>query len=170
MTTEIWKAFNKELLGFIKARVNNAENAEDILQDVFIKIHKNIHKLKDSKKTASWAYQITRNAIIDFYRKKKNELNGETFSGFEFEKTLPEDIDHTTPNFSKCLVPFILQLPEKDKDILLKTSFEHISQKEYATINNLSYSTTKSRVQRARKQLNKMFVACCNILLIHMEM
>ena len=158
MTKDIWKEFNQELLGFIKARVNNSENAEDILQEVFIKIHKNVNSLKDNKKIASWVYQITRNAIIDFYRKKKND-----HTGHEFEKNLPEKIDNSTTDFTKCLKPFILQLPEKDKDILLKTTFENISQKEYSTNNNLSYSATKSRVQRARKQLNKMFVECCGI-------
>ena len=158
MTGDIWKEFNKELLGFIKARVNNSENAEDILQEVFIKIHKNVSSIQEGKKTASWVYQITRNTIIDFYRKKKKD-----YTDYIFEKSLPEDIDYSTTDFIKCLKPFILQLPEKDKDILLKTTFENISQKQYALDNNLTYSTVKSRVQRARKQLKKMFVKCCNI-------
>lgn len=158
MTQDIWKAFNQELLGFIKARVNNTENAEDILQEVFIKIHSNINSVNDDNKITSWVYQITRNAIIDFYRKKKVEYPVD-----EFDQSLPEEINETSADFSKCLKPFILQLPEKDKDILLKTTFEHVSQKEYATNNNLPYSTTKSRVQRARKALNNMFVQCCGV-------
>lgn len=158
MTKDIWKEFNQELLGFIKKRVHNSENAEDILQEVFIKIHKNVNSLKDNKKVASWVYQITRNAIIDFYRKKKDDSTRN-----EFENILPEELDNSTMDFTKCLKPFILQLPEKDKDILLKTTFENISQKDYSLNNNLSYSAAKSRVQRARKELNKMFVECCNV-------
>ena len=73
MTTSIWNEFSQELLGFIKARVNNEQNAEDILQEVFIKIHTKIDTIHKHQKIASWVYQITRNAIIDFYRKKKNK-------------------------------------------------------------------------------------------------
>lgn len=158
MTGNIWKEFNQELLGFIKVRINNAENAEDILQEVFIKIHKNAHHLSDNKKISSWIYQITRNTIIDFYRKKKSlAVNNKNWT------SLPDEMDDSTADFTKCIKPFIHKLPEKYQDVLLKTTFENISQKEYAATNNLSYTATKSRVQRARKQLNSLFVNCCAI-------
>lgn len=158
MTKNIWNEFNQELLGFIKSRVNNSENAEDILQEVFVKIHKNIDSIKNNKKVTSWVYQITRNAIIDHYRKKKTNT-----TEYENWKNLPEEIDNSTIDFTKCLKPFILQLSEKHQDILLKTTFENVSQKDYSINNNLSYSATKSRIQRARKQLNKIFTECCEI-------
>jgi len=158
MTEDVWKEFNKELLGFIKARVNNVENAEDILQEVFIKIHQNTNSLHDHKKIASWVYQITRNTIIDYYRKKKiNTSESENFT------ELPEEMDESTRDFTKCIKPFILKLPYKYQDILLKTTYGNVSQKDYSLINNISYSAAKSRIQRARKQLNNMFVSCCNI-------
>ena len=78
MTTEvIWADFGSKLLSFIKARVNNPENAEDILQEVFIKIHEKSNQLKDERKLTSWIYQITRNAIIDYHRKKKIPVTSE---------------------------------------------------------------------------------------------
>lgn len=156
MTQDIWKEFNEQLLGFIKARVHNVENAEDILQEVFIKIHKNIEGVKDNKKIASWIYQITRNTIIDFYRKKKLQ-SGE----YKYEELLSETIDEKTADFTKCLKPFIDRLAEKDKDILLESYYGTMSQKAYAEKNNISYTAAKSRVQRARKQLKKMFLNCC---------
>lgn len=70
-TTAIWKDFNGELLGFIKARVNNPDTSQDILQEVFIKIHQSSSQLSSEDKLASWVYQITRNTIIDYYRAKK---------------------------------------------------------------------------------------------------
>ena len=158
MTTNIWKEFNQQLLRFIKARVNNAETAEDILQEVFIKIHKSVHKVRDDKKIASWIYQITRNSIIDHYRKKKVDS-----TTLNFEEFLPEEINKSVIDFTKCVKPFILQLPEKYKDVLLKTTYAKISQKDYALQNSLSYSATKSRVQRGRQQLNELFNQCCTI-------
>ncbi|MCL6267210.1 RNA polymerase sigma factor SigZ [Flagellimonas myxillae] len=158
MTATIWNTFNQQLLGFIKARVNSKETAEDILQEVFIKIHKGVDKLKDSSKIESWIYQITRNSIIDHYRKRKlstQELN--------FDTALPEEIDEATLDFTECLKPFIQQLPEKYKDILWKTTYGNQSQTDYAQSNGLTYSTTKSRMQRARKHLNQLFNQCCSI-------
>jgi RNA polymerase sigma-70 factor (ECF subfamily) len=158
VTTEnIWADFEGKLLGFITARVSNKEIAKDILQDVFIKIHLHLKKLKSDEKLSSWIYQITRNAIIDYYRKKKIESD-------EIPE-IPESIDEGNLNqeFYGCLKSHINQLDEKDRDAIVKVSFEKISQKEYAVQNGLSYSAAKSRVQRARQKLNELFTDCCQI-------
>ncbi len=159
MTTEqIWKDFNRQLFGFINTRVNDKTLAEDILQDVFIKIHLKSDNLNEQTKIASWLYQITRNTIIDFYRKKKipvtNEINEELISSSE--TNLPH-------NFENCLIPFVNQLPAIYKDAILKTELGTLSQKEYAKQLNISYSTAKSRVQRAKLKLQESFISCCNI-------
>ena len=159
MTTEvIWTNFRSKLLGFIKARVNNSENAEDILQDVFIKIHQNSNQLNDDNKLASWVYQITRNTIIDFHRKKKILLSDNV------SKEIEEEFEaNLNPQFINCLMPFIKELPEKYRDALEKTIYGDLSQKEYAKELNLSYSATKSRVQRAKQMLKELFTSCCSI-------
>lgn len=158
MTKDIWGEFNEELLGFIKARINDSETAKDILQDVFLKIHRDVNTIKDNEKLTSWIYQITRNTIIDFYRKRKIDTKE-----YEFEKLLPVEIDDSTFDFTKCLKPFISKLPDKYKDILLKTTYGNISQKEYSERHSLSYSAAKSRVQRARQKLKESFIKCCAI-------
>lgn len=158
LTERIWSDFNQRLLGFIKKRVSNEALAEDILQEVFIKIHKNIASLKDERKITSWVYNITRNTIIDSYRKsqlKSTELPIDDF--------LPDKIDESVIDITNCLIPFIDQLKESDRDVLLKTSFGNVSQKEYARQNNMSYSAVKSRVQRAREKLKTAFEGCCDI-------
>ena len=66
----IMKYINKSaLLNFIKTKVSNDHDAEDILQEVFRKIYINLDKVNDDNKLTSWMYQITRNVIIDYYRK-----------------------------------------------------------------------------------------------------
>jgi len=159
MQTEvIWEGFRKELLKFIKARVNEQDEAEDILQEVFIKIHLNIKSIQEKAKISSWVYAITRNAIIDYYRKRKRMDHPENF-----ELQLEEELEESKQDFSSCLTSFIEQLPEKDQEALNKTAFGNVSQKEYAKELQLSYSATKSRVQRAREKLKDLFVACCAI-------
>ena len=158
-TTAIWKEFSDQLLGFIKARVNNFDTAEDILQDVFVKIHQKSNQLSDGDKLASWVYQITRNAIIDYYRKKKLPVSDETI----LQETVEESDSTLNPQFIHCLMPFVDQLPEKYRDALNKTVYGDLSQKEYAKELGISYTAVKSRVQRARQKLKELFTQCCNI-------
>ncbi len=154
----IWNDFKHEIFGFIKARIKDVEAAEDILQDVFVKIHLNAKSLNENDKLTSWAYQITRNTIIDYYRKKKIINYPE-----DFKRNFPEDVYDTNNDFIVCLKPFINHLPEIYKDALYKTTYENMSQKEYAHEMNFSYSATKSRIQRARQKLRNLFVDCCSV-------
>ena len=72
MTTEtLWLEYQNQIRGFIRNKINDSETVEDILQNVFIKIHTEITKLKSTEKLKSWLFQITRNTIIDYYRTKK---------------------------------------------------------------------------------------------------
>ena len=71
-TTElIWKAFSERLRKFIRVRVADEADAEDLLQEVFIRIHTRIDTLKDDTRLTAWVYQIARNLIIDYYRSRR---------------------------------------------------------------------------------------------------
>ena len=64
----IYSQFHQALLGFIKSKVKNHHDAEDILQNVFVKIATGINDLSRKEKLQSWIYSITRNSITDYYR------------------------------------------------------------------------------------------------------
>src|SRR5207237_4441366 len=70
-TEQVWDAFHGPLQQFIRRRVSDEVTAEDVLQDVFLKIHQRVETLKDVKRLESWIYQITRNAIIDSNRSSR---------------------------------------------------------------------------------------------------
>ncbi|MHC4648839.1 MAG: sigma factor [Planctomycetota bacterium] len=67
-TERIWKEYRDRLHSFIEARVDDTHTADDILQEVCVRIHSQIDSLRNRDKIQSWVYQITRNAIIDHYR------------------------------------------------------------------------------------------------------
>jgi RNA polymerase sigma-70 factor (ECF subfamily) len=161
MATEIiWNNFQEQLLGFIKKRVQNPLDAEDILQDIFIKIHLNIEHLNQKDCLATWVYRITRNAIIDFYRKEKKNSSLEQIEVEDVQESLVEQPDFC---FAKCLMPLVKELPPKYQEAFIKTKLEGMSQKEYAQELGLSYSGAKSRVQRSKVQLQSLFVRCFGI-------
>lgn len=154
---QIWQQFNQELKRFIVSRIRDNDIANDILQEVFIKINENIHSLKDDKKLVQWIYQITRNVIIDHFRKA---TQAETLDYFVEEEASPKKA-HI--NLSCCVMPFINQLAPHDREVLLLTDIEKLGQKELAIYLGISYSGAKSRVQRAREKLKDLFEQCCSI-------
>lgn len=161
MIEKVWKEFKDRLKLFIISKVDDKSIAEDILQDIFIKIQTNINSLTQKDKLSSWIYQITRNTITDYYRKsdkqKKQLLEDEILPDISKEEY------HLNQDLLCCLKPFIEELPEKYKDALLHTNYGTGSQKEYAEHKGLSYSAAKSRIQRARAKLKESFIKCCKI-------
>lgn len=156
---EIWNKYHSNLLAFIRKRVTSKAEAEDILQDVFVRIHSRIKTLEDGEKLESWFYQITRNAIIDFYRSRRSmEKLPE-----EFVQPQTSDAEDSVRELSSCLSPMIQQLPEKYRHAVLLSEIKGKTQKEIAEKENISLSGAKSRVQRGRQLLKTMLHHCCKI-------
>lgn len=162
-TEEIWKIYHDRLGGFIRSRVGDAHNADDILQEVFLRIHSSINTLEDSGKIRGWIYQITRNAIIDHYRArhKMGELPEELTS------SEPELIDKARDDIDACVVPMIEALPDTYREALMLSEIEGRTQKEVAEIQSLSVSGAKSRVQRGRAMFKDMLFDCCKFEFDH---
>jgi RNA polymerase sigma-70 factor (ECF subfamily) len=92
MTTErVWEEFHTPLQQFIRRRVSDEAAAEDILQDVFLRIHQHMDTLKDVRKLEGWIYQITRNTIIDAYRSRRQETTLEAAEALDLPEELPDD-------------------------------------------------------------------------------
>ena len=158
-TTKIWKEFSGRLRRFIIKRVQDEQDAEDILQDVFCKIHNCIHQLEDQDKLQAWVYQITRNAIIDYYRQRKVLSEPSEMSEDWVDEPVTEDLNN---DIVSCLKPMIDHLPDKYRQILILTEFQGLTQKQAAGKIGLSLSGAKSRAQRAREELKEMLFACCH--------
>jgi RNA polymerase sigma-70 factor, ECF subfamily len=160
---EVYTKFRKSLFSYINSKINNREDAEDILQNVFVKMTSNIEKLSDKEKVQNWLYRITRNTIIDYYR-----VNANRSRTLELKEQLPNHLtdDHyedNTKGMDKCLTGFIKELPDEYKSIIIDSEIKGISQKNLAEKYNLAYPTLRSRVQRGRERLHKMLVNCCTI-------
>jgi len=156
-TQLIWEQFNQRLRNFILSRVNDPEDADDLLQDVFVKIHQNIHKLRDDERLLPWLYQITRNTITDHYRKQRPNT---TLPDEELLADLPKK-PTAADEIALSLKEFITDLPPKYSQALMLTEFENISQKDLAGRLALSHSGAKSRVQRGRALLKQNLEDCC---------
>ncbi len=159
-TEYIWEAFHTPLHGFIRKRVPDEMVAEDLLQEVFLKIHQHGDTLQDVKKLESWIYQITRNAIIDFYRTARPTSSLDTPEALDLPEELPDD--DIVSELLPCVQAMVNNLPEQDRQALVLTEYQGLTQKEFGERTGLSFSGAKSRVQRAREKLKQQLLACCH--------
>ncbi|MBD0382054.1 RNA polymerase sigma factor SigZ [Paenibacillus sedimenti] len=161
-TEEVWRSFYSPLRNFILKRAKSEQDAEDILQNVFMKIHANLDTLKDNEKLQSWIYQITRNTIIDYYRKEKHrQLQEELPLDLPWAEEL-EDVNEAFKEIAACIRPMVRQLSDKYVHAIELTEFGSYTQKQLSEELGISVSGAKSRVQRGREKLKELLLNCCN--------
>lgn len=165
---QVWQQFGQKLKHFIASKVSDPDIVEELSQELLIRSYQNIATLRDSSRLESWLYGIARNLVNDHYRKtnpKKQfqSLDDERF--FEphedsYGQLSNQELAHS--ELSHCIAPFIAQLPEQYRAPLNAIYIEGLSQKDLAEQLNVSHSTIKSQTQRARAQLRKQFLRCCD--------
>lgn len=156
--TNIWTNFNKELKGFIYNKTRNSADTDDILQEVFVKIIRNIDKVNQSENLRQYLYGMVRNTLNDYFKNQKI-FSDKTDIQEQFSEIEDNSLNETIAEC--CIKPFINKLPDNYKQALLMTEFQHISQKELAEKLNISYSGAKSRVQRGKEKLKELILNCC---------
>jgi RNA polymerase sigma-70 factor, ECF subfamily len=160
ITTEtVWTDFRRELKAFIQSRVGDEETADDVLQEVFVKIHANIDSLRDNSKLRSWAFQIARNALIDYFRvSRKNRYLID-----EIQHAGLDPVETTNEILHFCMKHFIRRLPEIYRKAIIYTEYEGHSQLQLAEELGINLSAAKSRVQRARLKIRTMMLEYSHI-------
>lgn len=162
---QIWEEFNIPLTKFIKKRIPREQDAEDVLQDIFIKIHNNHQSLINEQKVHNWIYTIARNEVVDYYRRKNRD-----FKFADFPEDLTEELNEDLSfngEISDCLKVMVERLPKKYKEAIMLTEFNNVTQKELSQRIGISLSGAKSRVQRGREKIKEMLLECCHFELDH---
>jgi RNA polymerase sigma-70 factor, ECF subfamily len=157
-TSDIWERFSEELHRFIARRVENPLDADDLLQDTFIKIHTRIDTLQDEERMAGWIYSVARNTINDYYRTRRVqfEISDDLVAGDEADDDNPEI------ELAMGLKAMIDDLPDKYRRPLELYELKGMKQSEIALLMGLSLSGAKSRLQRGREQLRQNLLDCCH--------
>lgn len=173
-TQAIWLEFGARLRGFIVRRVRSEADAEDILQEVFLRIHRHAGSVNHDDRLASWLFQVTRNAIADYHRAPMRREQPEAIVG----ESAFDIADHASPEpsrdfesdlarqeLSSCLRPMIERLPSPYREAVAMVDLGGEPQTEAAARLGLSVSGMKSRVQRGRRALKEILVECCPVQL-----
>jgi RNA polymerase sigma-70 factor, ECF subfamily len=168
-TEGVWTELHASLRSFVARRVREHADVDDIVQRVFLQVHRALPTLRDTDNLHAWIYQTTRRSIADFYRSPSHhrEVTG---SADDFADDVaavdPEETEESAAReLSTCLKPLISNLAAADQQALQMVEFEGLTQVEAAARLGLSVSGMKSRVQRARSHLRVALDDCCKIAL-----
>lgn len=164
------KRYLKPIYNFVYQYTNNYHEAQDITQEVFIKIWRHIKKFKRKKKFKTWIFQIAKNTTIDFYRKSriKGEKKSIPFSDFdnkEQKNILAETISDPGPlpdeileksDLGRMLAAAIKELSLNYRNVVYLYYYHHFTFQEIAEILSAPLNTIKSRHRRALFILKKI--------------
>ena len=158
---ELWNTYSIELKAYIMKCVSDKYTAEDILQEVGIRIQKNESKIKNINNIKAWLYKITNNLIADYFRGVNKYSLIENIDELSIIDT-PENENYNKET-AECLLKLVEYLPEIYKEAIIESDYKGKIQIELGQERGLSNSGSKSRIQRARKKLKTILYSCCEV-------
>ena len=151
-TQELFSNLSDSIYFFILKRVKNKSIANDILQNTFFKVHKNLHQLKEEEKAKTWVFQIARNEIANYYSQEAT---------YAYSFTEEQQTDAESYQTVCCFDRFINELPPTYKKVIELVYIDGKKQHEAAEIIEISLANVKVRIRRAKAILKENFSACC---------
>jgi RNA polymerase sigma-70 factor (ECF subfamily) len=144
---------------------HDKEEAEDITQDVFIRVWQSLHKFRGDSSFSTWLHRVTINACLNYARKKRGmPLFNRISSFFQSEAALSNEITHDVENpeetiireeHSQWLKNALNSLPENQRIAIVLSKYDDLPQKEIASIMNLTEGAVEALMQRAKKNLRE---------------
>lgn len=184
----LWHDVHERLSAFVAQRVGDPADVADLVQTVFLRAHQHVGSLDDEQRLLPWLFQITRNAIADYYRApvRRREIGGVAPDGAidlsaghgiaaaarpsgDPDRHHPADPRSATDDepavreLAGCVRPLLQLLPPSYREALMLVEFDGMPQVEAASRLGISVSGMKSRVQRGRAMLRDGLLECCDI-------
>ena len=154
-----WSSHEAELRGWLRRRLGNPFDAEDMLQDLFLKAMRQGERFCDIGNARAWLFEVARNALADRLRVQRETVELPADLASIVEETA------TVDSLTACLPRVLAELSSEDREALTLCDLEGLPQEEYARRKGLSLPGAKSRVQRARKRLREQLTLSCQVRL-----
>ena len=121
---DIWRAFHERLRRFVESRVRNRADAEDVVQDIFVRVHQGVGRLRDGERLLPWLFQVSRSAIADHYRKaaRRKEVPADE----EMEPVAPTEGDPAGAQreLARCVRPMLERVPSAYREAVSLVELE----------------------------------------------
>lgn len=158
---ELVDRYQTRLLNFIYRTIGDRERSEDLVQEVFIRVYRHLHRFDRSKKFSTWIYTIasnlaknelrnrSRNPLVLFQAIRKNWQDDDRPLQFEDHTTRPDDM-YRKRHLRDLVEQSVERLPEHHRQVFVLRELEGKSYEEIAEITSCNLGTVKSRLNRAR--------------------
>ena len=160
----LWQKYNKQIFANVLKLVRSIDDADDIVQDTFLKAFNALHSYNQTFPFPAWLYKIASNTCIDYFRRKRirpisieniNREGGDIYDIIS-DKSTPIDVNIINNETKEQLLKAVEQLPLRYKQCIQLRHFEELSYEEISIKMDLPLGTVKITLFRARKMLLNM--------------
>lgn len=152
-----WDSHQQELRAFLQVRTNHTHEADDLLQEIFIKLLLQNHAFCGIQNTRAWLFRVARNTLTDYFRTKKIFVELSADLALETSQKLP------IAELETCLLRNLADLSDDDRSVIECCDLSGQNQQTYAIHHDLTLSAVKSRLLRARKKLRDRIILNCRV-------
>ena len=170
---QVYDEYHAKIFRYL-ARIVGQSEAEDLTQEVFVKVGQSLETFRGESQLSTWIYRIATNAALDRLRQPSVRHGGEKLLPVESIAEIKADQDIRTGELKAsteqrlirgemngCIREIILALPEQYRSVIVLSELEDLKDSEIAEILGLTLQTAKVRLHRARAKLRKELSAAC---------
>jgi RNA polymerase sigma-70 factor (ECF subfamily) len=171
VTEAIWNDFHARLRGYVRRRIGAGPEVDDVVQKIFLDIHRGLPRLRRQGRVAAWVFRTAHNAIVDHYRSPARRREAPAGGTAELEAVLPiaslrDDAPLSeAPDAASCVLPAVARLRPADREAIETIDLRGTTQKDAAEQAGISLPAMKARIQRARRRLREALLECCEFAL-----
>ena len=160
-----WRELEARLKPYVARRLASKADADDVVQEIFIRLHRGLFGLRDGERFGAWVYRVAEHAVADHLRTRaRHPLTQSDEPGAKAALAAVDEGDSALEaELAECVALFTARLRSPYREAITLTELEGLTQKDAAEMLGLSLSGMKSRVQRGREQIRNMFEECCEI-------
>jgi RNA polymerase sigma factor (sigma-70 family) len=152
----LFDRYNKRIFNFLATMTSDRYAAEDLTQNVFLRMIKYRNSFKDESRFQPWIYQIARNVFSDYYNNQKTRANNVDVEKLSDHIPDPDD-SRAMEEKEELLHACIARLKDDERELLVLTRFQHMKYEEVAAIMETTVANIKVKVHRAIGKLREYY-------------
>ena len=154
-----WRTHEAELRHWMRRRLNDPAQADDLVQDVFLKALRQGERFDAIRNPRAWLFEVARNTLADRLRVARHTV------ALPDDLAAPAEETAAVDGLTACLPRVLAELSAEDRDAITQCDLLGVAQADFARANGLSLSAAKSRLQRARRRLKARMTLACQVQL-----
>ncbi|HEU4576605.1 MAG TPA: sigma-70 family RNA polymerase sigma factor [Polyangiaceae bacterium] len=158
-----WLDIERRLRPYVTRRVASTADVDDVLQEIFVRIHRGLSALRDGESFGGWVYRVARSAIADAARARSRSPLELVEAPPEIATAEADAGDDLEAELGACVALFVARLPAPYREAVTLTELQGLTQRDAAELLGVTLSAMKSRTLRGREKIRQMFEECCSI-------